>query len=353
MSSKDLILPLVLVAASAWLAMVVLIKLAPRLHLVDHPGGRKHHAQGTPVVGGLAVFLSLWPLAFAYDLDSLWVSAWGLGSLMLMLLGWLDDISELNPTWRLLLHVLAGSFMLPPGLVLEQLGDLIGLGPVLLAGMAIPVTLFAVASAINAMNMIDGIDGALGMVSLPALGIMAWLAFSADLPLETLIALSLSVALAIFLVFNFRFPWVSHARAFMGDAGSTLLGFNLAFLAISLAVKGAMPPVLALYLLALPLLDTAGVILRRRLRGVSAATPGRDHLHHILLDAGFSVRTAASIMGALSVLLGAGAVLAYQLGLPEWVLFMGFFMLLAVYLRSFRSVQSAVGILQRLSRASD
>lgn len=341
---------LMLVAATAWLAMVVLIRLAPRLHLMDHPGGRKHHAWGTPVIGGLAMMLALWPVMLSYDLDPLWISAWGLGSLLLMLLGWLDDISELNPVHRLLLHVLAGSFLLPPGLILSDLGDLFGLGAVNPGWLAVPLTLFSVAAAINASNMIDGIDGALGMVSLPALGIMAWLASKANLPLETLIALSLSVSLAVFLVFNFRFPWVKQARAFMGDAGSTLIGFNLAFLAISLTVKGAMPPVLALYLLALPLLDTAGVIVRRRLRGVSAALPGRDHLHHILLDAGFSVRTTASILGALAMLLGAGAAMACSMGVPEWLLFAGFISLMALYLTSFRSVQRAVGVLRRLSR---
>ena len=346
----DVFLSLTLVVALAWIAMTGLIRWAPALDLMDYPGGRKQHAHGTPVVGGLAIAISLLPLSAHYAQDPLTVSAWGLGSLLLMLLGWLDDISELHPVRRLLLHVLAGSFLIPPGLVLQHLGNITGLGVLQLGWLAIPLTLFAVAASINAMNMIDGVDGLLGMVTLPALVMISYLAHRAGLPLERLIAAALAVSLLVFLVFNFRFPWVKHARVFMGDAGSTLMGFNLAFLVISLAVKGAMPGVLALYLLCLPLLDTAGVIVRRRLRGVSAATPGRDHLHHILLDAGFSVRATATLMGAVSLLLAAGGVAAWLMGVTEFALFVIFLIMLVAYLLAFRSVQQAAGILRQLIR---
>lgn len=152
--------------------------------------------------------------------------------------------------------------------------------------MNLPLTLFAVAASINATNMLDGVDGLLGTVTAVALGGVLYVAFDAGLWVEFTLAACLLVGTGVFLLFNLPFPWSAHASVFLGDAGSTLIGFNLAYLLIAFAVKGALAPVLALYLLALPLLDAAGVMTRRSLRGVPSATAGRDHLHHILLDAG-------------------------------------------------------------------
>lgn len=338
---------------SVALSLIVImagIRLAPALGLMDQPGGRKQHARQTPVVGGIALVAALLPMAFL-PVDPVLRDVWGFGTLMLFLLGWLDDISNLGSRLRFLLHLLAGLFLVPAGLVLQHLGDITGFGVLELGLLAVPVTLFAVSAGINAMNMVDGIDGLLGVLTVVPLALIASIAHKAGLVFERDLALCLLAGMGVFLAFNFRFPWVQHAHTFMGDAGSTVIGFNLAFLLISLAVHGAMPGVLALYLLALPLLDAAGVILRRRLRGVSAATPGRDHLHHLLLDAGFSVRGSATLLGAFALLTAAGGTLAWRLGAAESWLFAGFLALLGGYVFWFRSVQSGLALLRRLTRA--
>lgn len=334
--------------ALALVTIIVGIRFAPLLGMVDHPGGRKLHAKQMPVVGGMTLMAALVPMVFALPHPT-GVSAWGLGCLMLFLLGWLDDVSNLGTLQRFLMHLLAGLFLVPPGLVLDHLGDIAGFGQLNLGMLAIPVTVFAVAAGINAMNMVDGVDGLLGMLTVVPLLLLIGVSQQYGLLFERDIALCLLAGVIVFLAFNFRFPWVSHVSTFMGDAGSTVVGFNLAFLLISLAVKGALPPVIGLYFVALPLLDAAGVILRRRLRGISVSTPGRDHLHHMLLDAGFSVRSTCLLLGAVALLLGSGALLAWRLGVSETAMFCFFVVMLALYVIWTRSAQSAIATMRRWS----
>lgn len=348
----DVLLLAVVAFSSAIVTLMLAIRLAPALNLMDHPGGRKQHDHQTPVVGGIALMAGLLPMAFL-PAEPMMQSAWWLGSLMLFLMGCLDDLHDIGARYRLMIQTLAALFMVAAGLILQHLGDLVGLGIMALGVFAVPVTVFAVVAAINAMNMVDGVDGLLGSLSVVPLALIALVSHQAGLVFERNLSVTLFVVLVAFLLFNFRFPWNARAHTFMGDAGSTVVGFNLAFLVISLAVKGAMPGVLALFLLAIPLLDAAGVICRRTQRGVSWATPGRDHLHHILLDAGFSVRGTTTLLAACALLLGAGAMLLWRVGLAESVLFALFMVLLVTYVRGFRSVQEAVQWVRRLTRKAE
>lgn len=320
-----------LTGALTLVALVVLRRWADTLGLVDHPGGRKHHEHVTPVVGGIALAIGLLPLVVFWNQAPVPLLSWGLMALILLILGLIDDVIEMSSTQRLLMHVLAGASLIPAGLSLTHLGDLLGRGDVLLGWVAIPLTLFAVAAAINAYNMIDGLDGLLALVSLVPLSILLVISAQADLMWEATLSASLVAGLIAFALFNVRFPWVPRASVFMGDAGSTVVGFSIGWLVISVAMKDAMPPVMALYLMMLPLMDTAGVICRRRIRRVSAATPGRDHLHHILLDLGFSIRSTVLLMAVLSLLLAAAGLLMWVLGAPEALMLLVFVGITALY----------------------
>jgi len=354
----DMDVPQLLLAPSlalTLLSLIFLIRLAPVLGLMDAPGGRKRHARQTPVVGGLAIAFGLLPLLALLPSQFTTVFFWFTASAFLLLVGLADDIWDISPLQKLLAHVLSGVFLVMAGLHLTDLGHLLSSDLIELpVWVGVPLTLFAVATAINGMNMIDGIDGLLGLVAAVPLTLIMWLAWHAGLVFEFALAGSLLMGLLVFLMFNFRFPWVQHASVFLGDTGSTLVGFNTAWLVISLAVKGVIPPVLALYLMALPLLDMMGVILRRRLRGVSWATPGRDHLHHILLDAGFSVPMTSLLLAALALLFAGGGLLSWSLGAPEAGLFAVFVMLLVAYVLLSRSVQRVVtalhGVLSRVKQ---
>lgn len=331
-----IILIAVMTMAIAAIAMPLLIRQAPRLGLVDQPGGRKSHEAATPVVGGLALVISLLPLAawaWRGDLDILMFFP---GAFLLLAISLADDMLDLDRMVRTLAHVGIAFIPVSQGVVLESFGGILGSEPLTLAWLAVPVSVFAVVSAINAMNMVDGVDGLLGMLSLIPLLFCAWLAARAGLMPEAALALVLSSSLLVFLLFNFRFPWVARAHVFMGDQGSTVLGFALAWLLISLSRADAMPPFLALYLLAVPLMDMAGVILRRLLGGRSPYMPGRDHLHHMLIEAGFSVRSTALVLSACAALLASGGMLLWRLGAPEWLAFLLFLGILLGYLLASR-----------------
>ena len=324
------LLPLAL--ALTLMSIPFLMRAAPVWGLMDNPGGRKRHERETPLIGGLAIAFGLLPVLCYFVIDPVVSLSWFVGALILLMLGVYDDLHELRPAHRFVPHLLVGITLCFADRELVTLGHLVDDTPLLLGVLALPVTLFAVAAAINAMNLVDGIDGLLGMLAVVPLSFIMFLAWHAGLSFELALSGSLLMALLAFLCFNLRFPWAPSARIFMGDAGSTLIGFTLAWLLISLARLNAMPPVLALYLIALPLLDTAGVIFRRYRAGLSAATPGRDHLHHILLDAGFTQNQTLLVLGALSLLIAGVGMLMNILVVNEALMFLFFLLLLSIYL---------------------
>ena len=139
--------------------------------------------------------------------------------------------------------------------------------------------------------------------------------------------------LAGFLLFNVRTPWQPRARVFLGDAGSTLLGFALAWLAIDLTQgpTRTMPPIAALWVVLLPLADTVSLMARRRSRGQSPFHPDREHIHHFLLAHGFTVSEVLLMLVGVSAFFGAVGVVGWRMGVPEPVLFWVFCSLFFAY----------------------
>jgi UDP-GlcNAc:undecaprenyl-phosphate GlcNAc-1-phosphate transferase len=190
---------------------------------------------------------------------------------------------------------------------------------------------FAVLGVINAMNMIDGVDGLAGGVALIALLIFA--AFvAATGQLHTTLLLPLIGGVAGFMLFNLRTPWRSRASVFMGDAGSVLLGFSLAWYSVNLAqVRDVFTPITAIWILAVPLMDTTALMIRRVIKGRSPFSADREHLHHILQRAGFTPGETVAILYALTLLMAAVGVAGWWLGLPEYVMFYAFMALFVAY----------------------
>ncbi len=327
---------------------MLLLEHAPSLGLIDNPGGRKAHSRVTPLIGGLIIFAGLWALPVtSHDLlGAMQILVLGL---LTVIIGVLDDRHELSARVRFMVHLVAGLGMsLWAGVALTHVGDLVGTGVLALGILSIPVSCFAVAAAMNAYNMIDGVDGLAGALATLPVAVVLVLGLQAEH--EPLIGLSLALlgGLGVFLLLNFPFPWRDHAACFLGDTGSTLLGLMVAWLLIASAQAGLMRPVFALYLLAIPLADTAGVMLRRILRGVSLVTPGRDHLHHIFIDAGMSPRHATYLIVALALLVASVGLVCELRGVPEWVLFVLFLIFIIANMLLLRSVERAKTTLRRL-----
>lgn len=329
-------------AVFATVATAVLARVAPSIGLVDRPGGRKDHAAPVPVVGGIALVLTLLCAVFALDRTPVPPAFLAAAAILVVVSVW-DDWKELHHVPRFVAQVAAVLVMIyGAGVELHSVGNLVGWRSIGLAGLSVPITIFAVVGVINAVNMIDGMDGLAGSTSLVSL---MWFGVAATLSgLSGAAGLSwvLCAGLAGFLFFNLRFPWQPRARVFLGDAGSTLLGFALAWLAIDLTQGPGrtMPPIAALWVVLLPLADTVSLMARRRARGQSPFHPDREHIHHYLQARGFSVSGALLLLVAVSIVFGAVGVFGWRLGVPEPVLFWIFVFLFFAYHYSIKAAWS-------------
>jgi hypothetical protein len=215
--------------------------------------------------------------------------------------------------------------------------------------MAIPFTLFAGVGAINAFNMADGVDGLCGTLTLIALAGFGIAAGMAGRESELLLILALAGGLVGFLIYNVRLPQRSQAKAFLGDAGSYLLGLSVLYLAIRLSQgpDRAIDPVTALWFCMLPLLDSIGMILRRARRGRSPFSADREHIHHVFLLAKFSVTTTWMGLAAVAfagMVFGLGGLI---IGIPESLMFAIFLVVGVLYYGMITRVWTALRFLSR------
>jgi len=336
--------------AAAWvssaIAIVLLSRVAPRMGLVDVPGGRKAHARAVPLVGGIAVFAALLLAAWAGGIAH--AASWFLLSLaVVIMVGLWDDVTDLAPRLKLAIQVAASGIMIwGAGVELHSVGDLLGWRAIGLWVFGVPLTIFSIVGVVNAVNMMDGLDGLGGSVALVAFAWYAVIAGASGLDPQFHVAVILCGAIAGFLLFNLRFPWQSHARVFLGDAGSLMIGFALGWFAIDLTQGPGrtLPPIAALWVLLLPLADCVSLMARRIARGRSPFMADRHHIHHYLLARGFTPNQVVAILAAASGLFGAVGYCGWQLGVPEpalfWPFFVGFFLYHAWIQRAWRRVEA-------------
>ncbi len=327
-------LPGVLLLSTGLIAL--LIKPARTLDWVDIPTTRKHHRQPVPLVGGVAMCAAFClgvPLLPVQPRDFLVLLV---AMVLLTLVGLYDDVRSIRPATRFLCQAGAVLLMVLAGdIVIDRLGDLFGAGPITLGALAVPFTLFGVIGVINAVNMLDGLDGLAGGVALVAAGWLIVLCLTAPAPGQGDIGALLALVMAItgFLAFNLRHPWQARARVFMGDAGSTMLGFVLSWFMIHLSQGdgAAMAPMTAVWILALPLMDTIAVMFRRIRAGRSPLAADRQHLHHLLLGYGLSDGRVTAILLAIAFLTGAAGAITWWLRVPDYLQFYVFLALFLLY----------------------
>jgi UDP-GlcNAc:undecaprenyl-phosphate/decaprenyl-phosphate GlcNAc-1-phosphate transferase len=305
----------------------LLARAAAALRLVDHPGGRKEHARPVPLVGGLAVFIAF--LAAASVSGIAGAAPYFLFALSIVIaVGVWDDIAEISPRVKFAVQIAASSLMIwGAGMELTSVGDLLGWRPIGLSIFAIPLTIFAIVGVINSVNMMDGLDGLGGSIAFVAFAWYAAVAFDSGFEVSFRIAIIFCGAIAGFLLFNLRFPWQPHARVFLGDAGSLMIGFALGWFAIDLTQGPGrtFPPIAALWVLLLPLADCVSLMSRRLRRRRSPFVADRQHIHHYLLARGFSHGQTLGTLVALSIVFGAVGYFGWRLGVSEATLFWPFF----------------------------
>lgn len=315
-------------------ATPILIRAAHHYNLLDRPDERKHHQGAIPVVGGLA-------MAFAIAVVAAWQLGdtalfWGLfvSVSIIVIVGFLDDCNGLPVRVRFLAQGIAGlGVSLFAGAQLTNLGDLLGAGPVALGVVAVPFTIFATVGVANAFNLSDGMDGLAGGLAMITAAFLAAAASLSGSEETLVLLLILSGALAGFLCFNMRLPWQCHAKVFMGDSGSLMLGFLLAWAVIRVtqAENNALPPAAALWFFAIPLMDTVRLLVGRALNGRNPFHHDRDHLHHILSRVGYTDAQVVWIIHFAAVTFGLVGFFGWRAGVPEAAMFYGFLAVFAVY----------------------
>ncbi|WP_324937897.1 undecaprenyl/decaprenyl-phosphate alpha-N-acetylglucosaminyl 1-phosphate transferase [Dyella sp.] len=291
----------VIAVLSSAAAMILLYHHAESIGLVDRPDERKRHVGNIPLIGGLSAFFGV-IVSMCFEGQSLLFTNALLGTgAVLALTGALDDRFDLSVRTRLVIQTGAVLTMIyTTGVYVHTLGRLFG-HDLELGAAGIPLTLVAVVGLLNAFNMMDGIDGLAGMLTLVSIGaINVFQGFSQWQ--SCILLLLLAAALIPDLAANLE---LVGRKVFLGDAGSVMIGYFLAWTLIQLSQQPQphLSTVDVLWCVALPVLDTLAVMIRRLSEGKSPFKPDRGHIHHILLNAGFSAHTALVMLVGLAMAL--------------------------------------------------
>lgn len=309
---------------------VLLIKpFAYRIGLVDCPGDRKHHTITVPLIGGLCIFIAvmLSVLIFVHDSRRPYVCLF-VGCFILLGVGIWDDIKDISAKTRLVVQLLVALLLIyPGGMVLSNLGFILGPHIQVALGYSVGAVLmvFVVFALINAMNMVDGQDGLLGGVTLIQLFSFTLLSKLYGLTVAYHLLMLILGSLSGFLAFNFRWPWQKQASVFMGDAGSTVMGFVTAWFFIYLVQhsvhRAYIHPVVLLWIIAFPLYDISSAMIRRALNNQSPLRGDRGHLHHIIERSGISPMISSLLLYAMTAVFCAIGVVGGYLKVPDYLLF--------------------------------
>ena len=301
---------LVISSLLSWFYISQVVKFAYNRELFDIPDERKMHHSLVPRLGGVAFLPSLFitffvSLGISYQLGFdvitkpvlLDFCALATGLTGLYFTGILDDLVNLRFYVKLAVQFVVACFFPLSGLCINNLYGLFGLyaiGP----WIGVPLTILLVIFIVNAVNLIDGIDGLASGLSIVALGFFSILFYYKGLWLYSLLATTMLGLLISFFLYNVFGSVERRRKIFMGDTGSLLLGYNLAFMSVRYASVNAdlltsskVAIVVAFSALAIPMLDMLHVVLLRIFNGKSVFAPDKkSHIHHRLMNIGLSAR---------------------------------------------------------------
>jgi UDP-GlcNAc:undecaprenyl-phosphate GlcNAc-1-phosphate transferase len=303
--------------------------LAIRLGAIDHPGGRKTHLKPTARLGGFAIFISFYlillvaspfeffhfPRGFLQEISFWWILA---ASAIVLSLGAVDDFRRMPPSIKFLFQIIAGLIVALVGYRIEAVD--LSFVTIHLGILSIPATVFWVVAITNAINLLDGLDGLAAGTSLIVCLAMFGVSFLNQNIGIALISILLAGSILGFLKYNFH-----PASIFLGDSGAYFLGFFLAVLSLEGSLKGPTTIAILIPIIALgfPIIDTILAMFRRLLKslhimevdqeknivkffyldGWSMFKADREHVHHRLVEIGFTQRKAVLLLYAVSLIL--------------------------------------------------
>jgi len=311
---------------------IIVRKIAVRYNLYDLPDQKRHlHKKPTPRLGGIALFLAFLVTALIIMPFSKYLAGLIFGSFILLVVGLIDDLKRLPALIKLSAQIFAALVIIICGAGINFVTNPFG-GFIFLDQIKIPIkldsvyhfvipadiiTIIWIVAIVNITNFLDGLDGlasGVGIISALMIFVLSILP-SVNQPLSAIIAIILLGALLGFLPFNF-FP----AKIFLGDSGSMFLGFCLSVLAVISGAKFAT----VLLVLGLPIFDGFWVVGKRIILGRHPFAPGRDHLHHKLLDLGLDQKIVVLIFYFITILFGLAALFSGSKAKFFWLLALAF-----------------------------
>jgi UDP-GlcNAc:undecaprenyl-phosphate/decaprenyl-phosphate GlcNAc-1-phosphate transferase len=308
----------------------ILIRAATHFHLVDMPDARKVHATPIPRSGGIAIALGACIPIIVWQDAGQFIWAYLAGAGVLVAVGIADDYRSLDYRIKFAGQIVAAGIMVVLGDIrITSLGALLPENVLLPDWVAVPLTLFSIVAVTNAINLSDGLDGLAGGLCLLSLCCIGYLAYLVENMMVVFLSVSLAGAVFGFLRFN-TFP----ATLFMGDTGSTFLGFSV--ITLSLAITQGSTPLsalLPLIVVGLPVMDTAAVVCERMAHGRSPFVADKNHFHHKLLRMGLFHTESVMAIYVLQGMLVSAAIFYrfYDDGFLLAVYIVFFIMVLSIY----------------------
>ena len=314
---------LLVAAVVALISTPVVRSLAFRVGAVDVPkDARRMHDHPIPRMGGLAIFFGFMLSVLLFLPLTPQLRGMLLGGVIIVILGIFDDIFALPAKPKFLIQIVAALIAVWAGNRIYGLSNLniFSSEPYWELGwLSYPITILWIVGITNAVNLIDGLDGlACGVSTISSMTLLVIALVVAEPDVAVLTA-ALAGACIGFLPYN-----LNPAKIFMGDTGSTFLGFILAVVSIQglfkfyTIISFAAP----FLMLGLPIFDTAFAILRRLAKGQSPMSPDRGHIHHRLIDMGFSQKQAVATLYVISAILGLSAVVLTTIGAVRAMIFL-------------------------------
>lgn len=311
-------------------ATPMVISLAHKINAIDVPkDARRVHKKPIPLIGGLAIFYGFIVSVLCFGTIDQETMGILIGCTIIVTTGVIDDMKNMRAVIKLMCQILAAVIVVMMGVRIEYFANPFyqWFGPqyiIMEHWMSIAVSVIWIVGVCNAINLIDGLDGlAVGVSSIASISLLA-LTLISNNPNVAILTAAVAGAGFGFLPYNFN-----PAKIFMGDTGALFLGFILACISIEgcLKVSAIISFAIPILILGLPIFDTLFAILRRVLTGRSPMSPDRGHLHHRLLDMGFSQKQVVAILYTMTTLLCLTAVVISVKGY-----FRGILLILAVLL---------------------
>lgn len=286
-------------------------KLAKKIGAIDIPKDkRRMHTDSVPLIGGLAIFLGFLVSTVLFAEIDIKIIAILSGALIMVMLGVFDDKYALGAKFKLMIQIIAAAIPVIAGVRIERIIlPFLKSGGIEFGWLAYPITILWIVALTNAVNLIDGLDGLAAGVSAIASFSMFLIALMQGNYVIAVMSAALVGACCGFLPYNF-----SPASIFMGDTGSTFLGFVMASLSVLglFKIHAIISFAVPFIAFGIPIFDTSFAIFRRIKEHRPIMSPDRGHLHHRLVDMGFSHKQAVLIIYAICIVLGAVAVLSFK-----------------------------------------